>query len=109
MKYEDVTSWKLPEPQHFDIIAGILRGALEDFAAYVAENDPETSKGEILRYLREWGLIRQIPVADGDTRFWDDIMITPREVHPMTRSKAVNPSKEELKKAAILDGRLRRD
>lgn len=109
MKYEDVTHWKLPEPQHFDIIAGILRGAMEDFAEYIAENDPETAKGEILMYLREWSAVRQIPVADGDKRFWEDILMAPRERPPMTSSVAVNPNHEELIKAAILDGRMRRD
>lgn len=84
MSYEDVKSWRLPEPEHFEILGGLLRGALMDFAKYVADNEPEVSEAEVLKYLDEWGQRRKLPINKGDTRFWDDVLNAPREYPPFT-------------------------
>lgn len=91
-KYEDVQSWNIPEPEHFFIIAGLIRGALEDFAAYVAEREPKVSTAKVMEYLAEWGQARQLPIAQGDVRFWDDVMQAPREYPPFTDSGQTKPS-----------------
>lgn len=84
-KYDDITSWRLPEPEDFAIIAGLLRGALVDFAKFVADKEPQVSEKEILKYLDTWGDKLKIPIADGDVRFWEDVKGTPREYPPFTQ------------------------